>query len=34
MFFVVEPQPSLEYLLQSAQDHSVVRAEQRRAASR
>jgi hypothetical protein len=34
MFFVVEPQPSLEYLLQTAQDHSAVRTEQRRAASR
>jgi glycosyltransferase involved in cell wall biosynthesis len=34
MFFVVEPQPSLEYLLQSAQDHSVIRGEQPRAALR
>jgi len=34
IFFVVEPQPSLEYLLQTAQDHSAVRTEQRRAASR
>jgi len=34
MFFVVEPQPSLEYLLQSAQDHSVIRRERPRAALR
>jgi glycosyltransferase involved in cell wall biosynthesis len=34
MFFVVEPQPSLEYLLQSAQDHSVIRRDQPRAALR
>ncbi len=32
MFFVVEPQPSLEYLLQSAQDHSEIRRDQPRAA--
>jgi hypothetical protein len=25
MFFVVEPLPSLEYLLREAQDHSAVR---------
>jgi hypothetical protein len=34
MFFVVEPQPSLEYLLQSARDHSVIRRERPRAALR
>jgi hypothetical protein len=33
-FFVVEPQPSLEHLLQDAQAHSVIRTEQPRAASR
>ena len=34
MFFVVEPQPSLEHLLQNAQDHSEIRTEEPRAASR
>jgi glycosyltransferase involved in cell wall biosynthesis len=34
MFFVVEPQPSLEYLLQSARDHAVIRRERPRAALR
>ena len=33
MFFIVEPQPSLEYLLQSAQDESATRREQPRVAS-
>jgi glycosyltransferase involved in cell wall biosynthesis len=34
IFFVVEPLPSLEYLLQRAQDQSAVRTEQPRAAAR
>ena len=34
MFFVVEPQPSLEYLLRHAQDQSLIRSEQPRAAIR
>jgi glycosyltransferase involved in cell wall biosynthesis/2-polyprenyl-3-methyl-5-hydroxy-6-metoxy-1,4-benzoquinol methylase len=34
MFFVVEPLPSLDYLLQSAEDHSAARTEEPRAAAR
>jgi glycosyltransferase involved in cell wall biosynthesis/2-polyprenyl-3-methyl-5-hydroxy-6-metoxy-1,4-benzoquinol methylase len=34
MFFVVEPLPSLDYLLQSARDQSAIRAEEPRAAAR
>jgi hypothetical protein len=34
MFFIVEPLPSLDYLLQRAYDQSAIRVEERKAASR